>query len=277
MKVTKRSGLLEELDIKKIEQLQNKLQDRKLREVYGELPEGMLHFLNNNIINYCLHENKTGIKQGYPVRVVNSWLAQEVIKVREEDKGKIRRFDKLENIWLNIVFDARKLGISIEVLKNLRKKLFDSPLNNFSLFKLGVIKTIFSMPQVLVFSLEGNAEMLSFEAYNKWFAKKKLPAHSVFLLEEYIAKEYNNIIFSRDFDFGNQFSDKNKMLLSYFLKTGDYKYIKIHLGEGDIRGIESSKSLLHNPELLKTISDFQFQKAEIIINNEVETIIKMEL
>jgi hypothetical protein len=80
--------------------------------------------------------------------------------IREEDKGKIRRFDKLENIWLNIVFDARKLGISIEVLKNLRKKLFDSPLNNFSLFKLGVIKTIFSMPQVLVFSLEGNAEIL---------------------------------------------------------------------------------------------------------------------
>jgi len=150
------------LDIKKIEQLQSKLQDRKLREVYGELPEGMLHFLNNNIINYCLHENKTGIKQGYPVRVVNSWLAQEVIKVREEDKGKIRRFDKLENIWLNIVFDARKLGISIEVLKNLRKKLFDSPLNNFPLFNLGVIKTIFQIPQLLIFSLKVNSEFLSF-------------------------------------------------------------------------------------------------------------------
>ena len=67
------------------------------------------------------------------------------------------------------------------------------------------------------------------------------------------------------------------MLLSYFLKTGDYKYIKLHLGEGDIRGIESSKSLLQNPELLKTISDFQFQEAQIVINNEVETIIKMEL
>ena len=90
-------------------QLQNKLQDRKLREVYGELPEGMLHFLNNNIINYCLHENKTGIKQGYPVRVVNSWLAQEVIKVREEDKGKIRRFDKLENTKKHM--NNRGLGI----------------------------------------------------------------------------------------------------------------------------------------------------------------------
>ncbi|MFC4687840.1 hypothetical protein ACFO4P_12925 [Epilithonimonas pallida] len=262
------------LDIDKAKKIQDRLNEQSVREVLGELPVAIINLLNSKVLNYCLHEHKTGIKTGHPIRIVNSWLAQDVIKIQEGDKGKIRRFDRLENIWLNIVFDARKFGIPIDDLKYTRKKLFESPVKNFSLFKLGVIKTIFAMPQVLVFPIGGKGSLYSIDAYAQWFSKKRFPPHAAFRLEDYIALEYPNNAFSEDFHIKNLFEDKNKMLLQYFLKTGDYQYVKVHLKQGDVRLIENSKSLIQNEEVMRRIGDWNFHKIDIIINDDLATSIK---
>lgn len=260
------------LDIKKLKHLQDKIHNEAIKEIYGELPINVIQLLNNNILNYCLHEYKSGIKQNHAIRVVNSWLAQDVIKIKDEDRGKMRRFDRIENIWLNVVFEARKFGVSLESLKELRKNLLESPIKNFSKFKLGVIQTLFSNPQVLVFPTDGIAQMYSIDSYNA-FTKTRFPAHTAFRLEDYISLEYPNNALSVDFKISNSFEDKNKMLLLYFLKTGDFEYMKVYIKEGDIRGIENPNTLFDNKELMDIISNWKFQKVDIIINNEVETTI----
>jgi len=262
-------------DIEKVKQWQERLNEQSIRDVLGELPLEMINFLQDKVFNYCMHEYKTSVKSGYSVRIVNSWLSQEVIKIQEKDKGKIRRFNRLENIWLNCVFDTRKFGIPIEDLKYTRKKLLESPVKNFSLFKLGVIKTIFSMPQILVFPITDKGTLLSMEAYTKWFSTSKFPAHAAFGLQDYIAAEYPNNALTMDFNIENPFEDKNKMLLLYFLKTGDYQFLKVHLKKGDIRLIENSQSLINNEEVMQVISKWNFQQIDIVINDEVETSIKL--
>ncbi len=262
-------------DIEKARQQEKSISEKAVLDVYGDLPLEVVHFLRNDVLNYCLQENKTGIKPEHPARIVNSWLAQAVIKLQDGDKGKIRRFNRLENIWLNIVFDARKFGIPINILKDARKTLLESSIKDFSLFKLEVIKTLFSMPQVLYIPIEGHARLYSFEAYMRWFSKGRFPVHTIFKLEDYIALEYPNNALSTDFKIQNPLEDKNKMLLLYFLKTGDYQYLKFHLKEGDIRFIENSQSLLLNEEVMETIISWSFQKIDIAINDELETSIKL--
>jgi hypothetical protein len=262
-------------DINKAKKLEEGLKDKALKDVYGDLSPEFVHFLKNDVLNYCLQEYKTGIKAEHPVRIVNSWLAQDVIKIQSGDKGKIKRFNRLENIWLNIVFEARKFGIPISTLKETRKNLLESSIRDFSLFKLEVIKTLFSMPQIMYIPIEGQAKLYSFEAYKKWFSRGRFPVHAIFNLKDYISLEYPNNSLLTDFKIQNPLEDKNKMLLLYFLKTGDYQYLKFHLKEGDIRFIESSQSLLQNEEVMQSIINWNFQKVDIIINDELETSIKL--
>ena len=73
----------------------------------------------------------------------------------------------------------------------------------------------------------------------------------------------------------NPFEDRNKMLLLYFLKTGDYKYIKVYLKDDDIRLFENSHGLLRNEEVSQVISNWNFQKIDIIIDEETQTSIKL--
>lgn len=263
------------LDIEKAKQQEESLSKKALLDVYGDLSSELIHFLKNDVLNYCLQEYKTGIKPEHPARIVNSWLAQDVIKLQDGDKGKIKRFNRLENIWLNIVFEARKFGIPIDTLKDTRKTLLESPIKDFSLFKLEIIKTLFSIPQILYIPIEGYARLYSFEAYMRWFPKGRFPVHAIFKLEDYIALEYPNNALSADFKIQNPLEDKNKMLLLYFLKTGDYQYLKFHLKEGDIRFIENSQSLLQNEEVMWSINSWNFQKIDIAINDELETSIKL--
>ena len=65
------------------------------------------------------------------------------------------------------------------------------------------------------------------------------------------------------------------MTLLYFLKTGDYKSIQLHVKTGDVRLIEDSNTLAENKELMKFISSWSFVKAEIILSDGVKTTITL--
>ncbi len=266
-----------ELDFDKLKQLQIKLNEEALKEIYEDLPENLINFSNNNILNYCLYDCKSGIKDEHltSARVINSWLNQGIIKIKDEDKGKIRRFNKLENIWLNIVIEARKFGIPLEALTKARTQLLESPIKNFSLLKFGVIETLFRTPKMILITAEGNAKLISFDTYTKWMSKGMFPTHINFKLSDYIALEYPKNALSIDFNMQNVYEDKNKMMLLYFLKTGDYKHIKLHISYNDVRIIEDSNVLSKNQELMQIISDWNFKEATIVIDNKTETSINL--
>ena len=261
------------LDIEKLKQLQKKLNDEALKEIYEELPENLIKLSKNNILNYCLQDFKSGIKDEHSTstRVINSWLNQGILKINDEDKGKIRRFNRIENIWLNIVIEARKFGIPLEALTKSRTELLESPIKDFSLLKFGVLETLFRSPKMILITADGNTKLISLDSYAKWMSKGMFPTHINFKLSDYIALEYPKNALSVDFNIQNLYEDKNKMMLLYFLETGDYNHIKLHISDNDVRIIEDSNVLSKNQELMQIISDWSFKKATIVINDEVET------
>src|SRR5690606_8822563 len=136
--------------------------------------------LNTSVVNNSLHNIKSGRKNEISARVLNNWIAQEVINVSPDDKGKIKRFDKIESIWLNIVSEARKFGVSLDFLKQSRKELFESPFKNFSLIKFHVLDSILRTPKVLLILENGYTKILSYDVYYKWISNKRLPTHISF-------------------------------------------------------------------------------------------------
>ncbi|WP_395047171.1 hypothetical protein, partial [Flavobacterium sp.] len=71
----------------------------------------------------------------------------------------------------------------------------------------------------------------------------------------------------------NLYDSIEKMTLLYFLKTGDYNSIQLHVSAGDVRLIENSNVLAQNKELMKVISTWSFVKAEIILPDDIKATI----
>ena len=262
------------IDIEKNKKFQDKLNEKVLEEIFTELPESFIQFLNTGVVNFSLHKIKSGRKNEISARVLNNWIASDVINVSPDDKGKIKRFDKLESIWLNIVVEARKFGISLDFLKQSRKELFESPIKNFSLIKFHVLDSISKNPNILLILENGYTKILSYEIYNKWVSNKMLPTHISFDLLDFVKPEFENHNFQSDFGIKEPYENVEKLKLLFYLKTGEFKCIKFFLNEFDVRYIENSKHLLDNKELTCILSNWEFLKAEVLVSDEVSVMIK---
>jgi len=259
------------LDINGLKEWQSKLEQESLKEIYEDLPKSLINATNNNILNYCLQEQKFGAKLDSSPRVINNWINTGVLKVDEIDKGKIRRFNKIESIWLNLVIESRKFGVPLNILEQARKSLLESPIINFSLLKFAVLETVLRKPKMVVIFEEGYSSIMSTETYSKWISKDLFPTHINFKLSELVKKEFPKNALDTDFNIANVYEDVDKIKLLYFMKTGDYLHMKLHLSKNDIRIIENSNALIENSELFEIISAWDFQKIDIVINDEVET------
>lgn len=250
-----------------------RINELALREIYEELPDSFINFTSSEVVEYCLHKVKTGLKSEQSARVLNSWINNDIIAVNEKDKGKIKRFDRLESIWLSIVIEARKFGLPLEALKVARKDLLESPIPNFSLLKFSVLDTILRTPKALMIFEDGYTNIKSLESYSKVINHASYAPHLNFKLRDYIAKEFPNNSFDVDFQIEDVYDNPEKMIMLFFLKTGDFKSIKLFADENDIRLIEKSNILKENKDLMKIISSWTFNKAEISLSDTLKIII----
>lgn len=263
------------MDLEKLKKEQNNINVQSLKEIFEELPDEVIKFSTSNLVKYCLEEIKSSAKNKQSPRVIHNWIKSEIIKIPEEEKGKNRRFSRLENIWINIASEARKFGLPLEYLKQSRIELLELNYKTFSYLKFYVLDSILRKPKILLIFENGYTRVISFELYSKWISKGIFPTHLSFKLMDYVSLEFPENAFEFDFKISNPYEEISKMKMLYFLKTGDYKHIKLFVNDTDVRLIENSKSLLKNKELLKILSEWKFLKAEIVINDDVETVIKL--
>jgi len=254
-------------------EFKEKLDKQIIDEKLSEIPVGLIHLLNNSVINYCLNQ-KVGAKKRPTARVLNNWIKElGIVKVDANDKGKIKRFDILESIWINILVELRDFGMSIDSIKRTRKILFDYKVRNFTVFKYHVINSIINESQTLVIFKDGGARILSTENYIYLLNKGVFLAHLSFKLVDFIKPEYPNHSFFEKFNITSSFEDIQKMKLLFFLRTGKYQYIKIKLSEQDIRYIENSKMFLNNVDAINAVSEWNFVEILISIDDDTQTII----
>lgn len=259
------------LDIDKLKDKQDKINEQVIKEIYEELPESLISLIRNTVLNYCLQEVKSPKKEKQSARVLHNWANQGVINVAQSDKGRVSRFNRLENIWLSIVVEARKFGLPLESLKQSRKDLFTSPIKDFGLFKFCVLHSILHKPKVLTISDEGQVIHYSLDLYQKYVSAGIFPMHLSFNLVDFVKEEYPKNRIDEGFNLIDPFSNYNKLFLLYFLKTGDFEEIRLFVNETDIRLIKTPEGVLKNESILKILNEWEFLKIQIIIDKDVET------
>ena len=263
------------LDYKKLEEANKRFDKESKEEIFKELPVELIHFLNNEVANHVLCKMKYSKSDHIPARVLNNWIKEEVVNIDAIDKGKIKRFNKIQCIWLDVVEEARKYGMYLEDLKRTHDEIMTSPIPNFSYLKLAVINTILSEAQVMELSHSGSCNIRSEIKYRN---KKTLPPHAasciVFYLSLLIQKEFPKANFKLPIEIENYISDEEKMLLLFLLKTSSYKHMKIYLSEADVRLLEDSETVIKNVDLYQAISSWKFKKIEIYLEDGTLTIIE---
>jgi hypothetical protein len=247
------------MDLDKLNKLSPKLKERAILEELEYIPISFIQFTNNRISNYSLNEIKAKINADVTPRVLNNWIDKKVINVDSSDKGRIKRFNTLENIWLKIVVDLRKIGLPLDSLKYIRTQLFDYTIDDFCLFKFKVLQVILGNPEYFIIDDNHEVGFYSYEYYAKKVAKGHLFSHINMRFIDFVRLEFPLNNFHFDFGIRNLDEDVDKVSLLFFLKTNEFTEIRITLADGDTRLIKDSNELKVNKELLKVIQNWEFE------------------
>ena len=207
------------LDFNKLKKDGNKISEQLKQEYFSELPTETIHLLNNEVINHVLHSIRTSKRGGISARVLNNWIDKNVIVLDDSVQGKVKRFDKIQCIWLNIIEAARKFNVHLEDLATAHQRIMTSEIKNFNYLKLAVINTILNKSHILEIKQDGG---MSIELENEYIAslsRGNLIPHIVLPLNELISKEFPKANFSLPIQIKNITSDEQKSVLLFLLKT----------------------------------------------------------
>lgn len=266
------------LNLDKLKETDIRLSNSAKEEAFAKLPTGIINFLNNDVLNHILYGTKYSKNDAATARVLNNWIKEGVVIIDEADKGKIKRFTKLQCIWINIVEEARRYGMYLEDLQRVHDEIMTSIIPNFSHMKMAVINTVLNEPQIIELSLSGYCSILPESRFN---LKRKLPPHVhsrlVISLISMIIREFPKSNFDLPITIEDYASDDEKLLLLFLLKTSSYEYMKVYLSKDDIRLIEDSTVVVSNKDIYQAISSWNFHKIEICLESGAMTVISGSL
>ncbi len=262
------------MDINKLKEYSSSIKKQAFIEELEDMPISFFEFANNEISNHSLNYTKIGITADVSPRALNRWIEQGVVTINKYDKGKTRRFNRLESIWIKIAVELRNFGVSLNDLKYIREQLFDYTVEGFNMFKFKVLKNVLTTSDYLVINENHQVGFYPYEYYAKQVSKGYLLSHINIRFIDYIKEEFPNNNLNTDFDIKDFEEDANKVPLLYYLKTNDFEEIRITLSDGDTRLLNNSSQLKDNTELLKQIQNWSFKTIKIIIDTETEFIIE---
>lgn len=266
------------IDFNKLREEGNKIDNELKKERFEELPVELIHLLNNDVINHVLHTIKASKSKDIAARNLTNWIKSGVIVLDDEVQGKVKRFDKVQCVWLNIVEASREIGIHLDTLRTAHQKVMVSEIPNFGYLKLGIICTALYEPQRMM--LNGDSCAIEPEKGNDNTiipTRKHLRPYTVFPLTDLIKQEFPKADFELSLEIKDMATDEQKLLMLFLLRTGAYDYMKVHLSESDVRLVEESQTIVKNEDLYKAITDWGFHKIEIILEDGTETVIENNL
>lgn len=252
------------------EEQHKKISTAVIQETHGELTESMIQLTKNKILNYCLVDKKFGLRDDISSRVLNNWINEEVVYVSDKLKGKNKRFNKLDNIWFNLIIETRKFGLPLKSLKLTNFSMNTTPVDNFSLLKYCALNTTLGIESdtlLLIFE-HGGIYLSNTKHYTSLPKRGQLPNHLCLRIADLVTSEFKNNIIESNFSIDGFQNSQEKTVLLYFIRTSDYRSLKIQLDKNDVRLIENSTQLLENKELLQRIKETRFDNITIEIDEE---------
>lgn len=257
------------LDYKKLNLLTPKINQRAILDSLDSAPDSFISFTTGEISTYCLNQIKSSLKVNLSPKVLSNWVKANVTDIDKTDRGKIKRFSRLENIWLRIALDLRTFGVPLKSLSYIREQMFSYEVDGFNIIKFKILNSILGNLEYLIIDSEMKIGFYSYKRYSELSSKGYLLPHISLRLIDYIRDEFENNSFHKKFDFKNIEENTDKVALKYFLRTNDFISIKVKVTPEDIRLIEDSRQLTGENSISQLIFDWKFESLDINLEDDV--------
>ncbi len=262
------------LDLEKLKALSPLINKKAIIEELKKAPKSYYEFTTGEISTFCLNQVKSSLKVDLSPKVLSNWVKAKVANINKSDRGKIKRFSRLENIWLRIAVDLRSFGIPLKSLSYIREQLFSYDVEDFNSIKFKVLTSILGNLEYLIIDSNMQVGFYSYQRYSELSAKGYLLPHMTLRLIDYIRDEFENNLLDTSFSIENYQNDIDKLTLTYFIRTNDFESLKITVSPDDVRLIENATQLNQENSISKIIKEWDFESIEIQIDDShVYTII----
>ncbi|RRQ46494.1 MerR family transcriptional regulator [Chryseobacterium sp. SC28] len=267
------------LDLKKMRALQADIHKKAQEEMMENISENLINFVLDDDIADSFKKEKGRRITEQSKRVIGHWVKEGVITGEQHHEGGWFYFDRTESIWIDIVTHLRGFGLSLKIIKTIREKLFNEVQPGFRMIDFAIIHSVLRSHYIMMVNPNGSINLTTSWLYSETVKKEVLPPHIMFNFF-HLAKE---IFPNNNFDVAIADPDKlpeltdEEMKILYYIRTGDFKEIKIKMQEGEVYLLEAQQEMQVNEKLINIISKAAYQDISIkIADNKIVHITRTE-
>lgn len=267
------------LDLKKMRVLQADIHKKAQEEMMENISENLINFVLDDDITESFRNEKGRMITEQSKRVIGHWVSKGVIFGEQHHEGGWFYFDRTESIWIAIVTQLREFGLSLEKIKNIRESLFNEIREGFRMIDFAIIHSVLRSPYVMMVRPDGSINLTTLGLYAETVKKTILPAHIVFNFFHLAKKIFPNNNFDIELGEPNKLPEltAEEMKVLYYIRTGDFKEIKIKMQEGEVYLLEAQQEMQVNEKLMEIISKAAYQDIEVKISgNKIVHITRTE-
>lgn len=267
------------LDLKKMRALQADIHKKAQEEMMENISENLINFVLDDDIADSFRNEKGRRVTEQSKRVIGHWVKEGVIYGEQHHEGGWFYFDRTESIWIDLVTQLRAFGLNLPKIKAIREQLFNDIQPGFRMIDFAIIHSVLRNPYIMMVNMDGSINLTTSSLYSDIIKKEILPPHIMFNFF-HLAKE---IFPNNNFDVAIGDPDKlseltdEEMKILYYIRTGDFKEIKIKMQEGEVYLLEAQQEMQVNEKLINIISKAAYQDISIkIADNKIVHITRTE-
>lgn len=267
------------LDFKKLIELQVDIKEKARREMMENITENLIQFVLDDTITDNFKNVKGRKITEQSKRVIGHWVKEGVITGEQRNEGGWFYFSRTESVWIDIVTQLREFGVSLQKIKSIREKLFDEIQQGFSLIDFALMHSILKSPYIMMVKMDGSIHMTTSKLYSEIVKEEVLPPHLLFnffhLAKEIFPNNNFELVYSNP-DNISELSDEEMKIL-YYIRTGDYKEIRIKMQKGEVYLLEAEQEMPINEKIIDIIRQASYQDISIkIADNKLVNITRSE-
>lgn len=264
------------LDIVKLVKIQKKLDLETQKEFYQDLQKEVIEFCNGDTFKDLLLNAFNKPDSLISSRVFNNWQSKGLLETGYNHEGKWRRFNKIENFWINIIQDLRGFGCSLDQINEVKSHLFISDDKLPTLLELAVVYSILREPMMLLVFKDEPIKLIPQSQYASNLSSSSLlnRSHISISFLTLIKKVFRNSnLDTIAIEKNHKEITEDELKLIYFLRTGDFDEIRVVLKNGDISLIEGKAKIDPKTRIIDIIKAHDYQTIEIKVNGKNNLII----
>lgn len=257
------------LDLKRMKEVSVEIRKQAESEMMSNISTNLINFvLDDTIIDSFKNEKGRKITE-QSKRVIGHWVKEGVISGVQKHEGGWYYFDRTESVWIDIVTQLREFGLSLQKLKKIREQLFAEIQIGFRLIDFALMHSVLRTPYIMIVNTDGNIKLTTVKLYSDIVGKETLPPHIAFnffhLAKEIFPNNKLDVISSNPNKLSDLTTDEMKIL--YYIRTGDYKEIKIIMKQGEVYLLETERDVPLNNKIIDIINNAAYQDITIKVND----------